>query len=145
VSGRTIANYEVHDEIPEAARAVVDRGLGDANDAAAPLDSVRSLSCFARIDGVVIGGAVGRTWGLCCELQQLWVDERHRRRGIARELVQRFESHAASRGCTTIYLDTFSFQAPAMYRKLGYVVAAEIRGFPDGIAKFTMVKTVGRS
>jgi hypothetical protein len=42
---------------------------------------VRPPCCIARnSEGSVIGGAVGRTWGDCCELQQLWVDQQQRRR-----------------------------------------------------------------
>jgi len=56
--------------------AAVDRGLDLSNHAAADLGAVRPLACFARsADGQLIGGAVARTWGRCCELQQLWVDE----------------------------------------------------------------------
>jgi hypothetical protein len=33
-------------------------------------------------DGTVVGGAIGRTWGECCELQQLWVSAELRSTGI---------------------------------------------------------------
>jgi ribosomal protein S18 acetylase RimI-like enzyme len=131
---------EAHDGVPEAPARIVDAGLGMANERAAPLDGVRPLSCFAYDGGAVVGGAVGRTWGECCELQQLWVDERYRRRGVATRLVRLFEARAAARGCCTFYLETFSFQAPALYRRLGYEAALTIAGFPDGIVKLLMVR-----
>jgi hypothetical protein len=72
-------NISTHDSYPPEETAFVDRGLGEANDAAAPLHEVRSLSCFARTeDGLVVGGAVGCWWGHCCELQQLWVEASYR-------------------------------------------------------------------
>ena len=72
-------NVSVHDSYPPEETALVDRALGEANDAAAPLHEVRPLSCFARTDvGRVGGGAVGRWWGQCCELQQLWVESSYR-------------------------------------------------------------------
>jgi ribosomal protein S18 acetylase RimI-like enzyme len=130
----------VHDDTPLEAHAI-DEGLGEANAQSAPLDRVVPLSCFARTDaGSLAGGAVGRTWGACCELQQLWVDPAHRRRRIATQLVRAFEGRAAARGCTTFYLETFSFQAPQLYKSLGYRVQLELRGFPDGIAKYVMVR-----
>ncbi len=133
--------FEVHDDVPADAGRSVDDGIGAFNAAAAPLAEVQPLSCFARgPDGEVVGGAVGRIWGGCCELQQLWVSEARRRQGIGAALLARFESRAAQRGCRTVYLDTFSFQAPAFYRGLGFAVAAQIRGFPDGIVKYLMVK-----
>jgi ribosomal protein S18 acetylase RimI-like enzyme len=124
-----------------AAARLIDEGLGEANDAAAPLQQVRRLACYAQTaDGIVIGGAVGRTWGACCELQQLWVAPARRGSGIGSALVRRFEALAAARGCDTFYLETFSFQAPALYRGLGYEVAATIAGFAPGIEKHLMIK-----
>lgn len=88
----------------------------------------------------MIGGAVGRTWGECCELQQLWVDPAQRRQGIGARLVREFEQRAQARGCRTFYLETFSFQAPSLYRSLGYAVAHELHGFAPGIVKYLMVR-----
>jgi len=134
--------FETHDDdVAEA--AVVDAGLDAANVASAPLDDVRPITCIARDpSGELAGGALGRTWGECAELQQLWVDERHRRQGVGSHLVRMFEARAAARGCRTFYLTTFSFQAPTLYRSLGYSVAAEIRGFPEGIVKYLMVRAL---
>jgi GNAT superfamily N-acetyltransferase len=132
---------DIHDVPPLADAAVVDAGLGAANDAAAPLHEVRPLGCFARDDnGLVIGGAVGRTWGACCELQQLWVALAWQHQGIATQLVSAFEARATLRGCRTFYLETFSFQAPAFYRKLGYATVHEASYYPHGISKHLMRK-----
>ncbi len=130
-----------HDVLPAAEAAVVDRGLGQANAAAAPLHEVRPLACFARhADDAVIGGAVGRTWGPCAELQQLWVDPAHRRGGLGARLLREFESAAGGRGVTDVYLETFSFQAPDFYRALGYEVAHAHAVYPHGIVRYLMVR-----
>ena len=130
----------VHDDMPDADSAVVDGGLGASNAAAAPLDAVRPLACFARVGPDVIGGSVGRTWGACCELQQFWVAPDHRRHGLGASLVRSFERRAVERGCRTFFLETFSFQAPALYASLGYVVKHELHGFAPGIVKYLMVR-----
>jgi len=134
--------YSTHDEAtPEG--AVVDAGLDDWNAHAAPLDAVQPITCIARTQsGEVVGGAVGRTWGTCAELQQVWVAPPHRRRGVGSRLVRLYEARASERGCRTFYLTTFSFQAPSLYRSLGYEVALELLGFPDGIVKYLMVRSV---
>ena len=137
----TQLQFTLHDDPAAADAAVVDQGLGDANERAAPVSGVKRLACFARLpDGRVVGGAVGRTWGECCELQQLWVDAAHRRKGVGTLLVREFERGAAGRGCTTFYLDTFSFQALEFYRSLGYEPKLEIPGFPESITKYVMLK-----
>lgn len=139
--------YELHDDdIPAEPARIVDAGLGDANERAAPIRDVRKLACFARApDGSVFGGAVGRTWGECCHLQQLWVDASRRQGGVGTQLVRRFEERAAARGCRTFYLDTFSFQAPEFYRRLGYRPVLELRGFAPGIACYTMLRQANPS
>ena len=74
-------SYQTFDEPPTAALLVVDAGLDAHNHAAASLDDVRPLAAIASLpSGEVIGGAVGRTWGGCCELLQLWVHPGHRGR-----------------------------------------------------------------
>ena len=135
--------FTEHDDVPAPEGDVVDAGLDAFNHEAAPLHEVRRMSCFARdADGTVIGGAVGRSWGDACELQQIWVDRAHRGHGLGSELVRRFEALGRHRGCRTFYLETFSFQAPDFYRRHGYRVAAEVRAFPHGIVKFVMVHEV---
>ncbi len=135
--------FEVHDDPPPPAVHAVDAGLDRHNLAAAPLGDVRPCAAFARRpDGVVVGGAVGRTWGDCCELLQLWVDPAHRGGGVASRLLHDFEQRAAARGCTVYYLTTLSFQAPDFYRRHGYAVRAEISGYPQGIVKYLMHKRV---
>ena len=132
---------ETHDSCPPTETAIVDHGIGEFNDAAAPLHEVAPLSCFVRdASGAVIGGAVGRRWGRCCELQQLWVAPAHRRQGIGAALVRAFETHAGTFGCEDFYLETFSFQAPDFYRALGYQIAHEHGLYPHRIVKYLMAK-----
>lgn len=132
---------ELADTPDEAALALVDEGLERHNYAVAPLNEVAPLAAFARTpDGTLIGGAVGRTWGQCCELLELWVDEAQRGQGVASRLLAAFEAHAADRGCTVYYLTTLSYQAPGFYLKQGYAERARIAGYPNGIVKFLMVK-----
>ncbi|HEX5683486.1 MAG TPA: GNAT family N-acetyltransferase [Ideonella sp.] len=129
----------VHDEPWREAAAIVDEGLGTSNEQAAPLHEVQPLQCFVRTpEGQVVGGAVGRTWGRCVELQQLWVQPERRGEGLGTRLIRAFEQRAIERGCRLAYLETFSFQAPALYRSLGYEVVATIEGYGDGIAKYLM-------
>ena len=89
-------SYADFDVPPPELMQAVDDGLERYNQQAAPLADVRPLGSFASDPGGrVIGGAVGRTWGGCCELQQLWVDADHRRRGVASRLLRQFEARAS--------------------------------------------------
>jgi len=121
----------------------IDHGLHSYNQQAGDLAAIRRFACYARSpEGTLVGGALARWWGTACELQQLWVDEALRRRGIGALLMQRVEATAIERGCRLIYLDTFSFQAPEFYYGLGYEVACRLDGFPDGGSKFILRKAL---
>lgn len=143
MSARHDFALSVHDDLPPDETRLVDEGLGVANELAAPLHEVQPISCFIRTaGGLVVGGAVGRRWGHCCELQQLWVAPEHRRRGIGARLVRAFERQAHLHGCTLAYLETFDFQAPSLYRALGYAVTHTHAVYPHGIERYLMVRTL---
>lgn len=133
--------YRTWDTPPADSLQAVDAGLEAHNHAVAPLGDVLQLATFASEPcGRIAGGAVGRTWGRCCELLQLWVDPARQREGIGSRLLADFEAGARARGCDVFYLTTLSFQAPDFYRRRGYDVAARISGYPDGIIKYLMQK-----
>lgn len=136
------ADITIHDDPSPADVEAVGCGLDAANEEARVLQDVRPLAAFAREAGELIGGAVGRTWGECCELQYLWVRAGKRRRGLGLRLLQAFEQRARERGCAVVYLETFSFQAPALYEAHGYRVAFELRGYTHAVAKFLMTKEI---
>jgi GNAT superfamily N-acetyltransferase len=137
---------DVHDDLPEADSRVVGAGLEAFNVAVAALQDVRPLACFARLPtGELVGGAIARTWGRCCEVREVWVDEPHRGRGIGSHLMRAIERRAAERGCSTFYLETWSFQARAFYERLGYDARLAIGGYAPGIAKYVMVRDDGES
>ena len=135
-------DFSTTDTPPDDRLLTVDAGLEQHNYAVAPLAEVRQLAAFATDEaGTVVGGAVGRTWGRCCELLQLWVAPELRSGGVGSRLLRDFETHARTRGCTTFYLTTLSYQAPEFYRRHGYAVLAQIAGYPDGIVKYLMQRS----
>ena len=138
---RSHCPISVHSPAPAEDIATIDAGLDEYNIAGAPLDDVRPLHVIAQAtNGTVIGGAIGRTWGQCCELQQLWVSPELRSNGIGSQLMDAFEQEAQNRDCRLVYLDTFSFQAPVFYQARGYREVLRTAGFTGGVAKLTMHK-----
>lgn len=136
--------YSVHDACPADAAHAVDAGLDHFNHEAAPLHEVQPLACIVHDGaGTVAGGALGRRWGTCGELQQLWVRADTRGRGVGSEVVRRFEALARGQGCRTMHVETFSFQAPVFYQALGYRVAYERHDFPHGIVKYHLTRQLG--
>jgi ribosomal protein S18 acetylase RimI-like enzyme len=141
----THLTLQLSDAPDEADLAVVDAGLHASNLAAADLDAVQPLAVFARDEaGTVVGGLRARSWGRAAEIQQLWVRADLRRRGLGQRLMQAAEAALLARGCTLLYLETFSWQAPALYRRCGFEVAAQFDGMPDGGVKYVMHKRLAR-
>ena len=102
------------------------------------------LAIFCRDDhGELIAGLCGYTWGGCCELRQVWVHERHRGRGIGRQLLTMAETDARRRSCVQIVLATHSFQGPEFYRRLGFEVVSTLADFPVGHEHVLMRKRIG--
>jgi GNAT superfamily N-acetyltransferase len=85
-------------------------------------------------------GIYGYTWGGCCYVSYLWVDEAERGRGIGTALLVAAEEHAKARGCKLVLLSTHSFQAPAFYERLGYKQQAVMRDHPVGHASLYYAK-----
>lgn len=91
-------------------------------------------------DGEVIAAFNGHTWGGCCVIAHLWVQESQRDRGLGKTLLQAAEEEASRRGCEQVVLSTHSFQAPAFYERLGYEKQGVIQGEPKGYASIIYVK-----
>jgi len=100
--------------------------------------------------GFVIRDAAGRTiaatagyfWAGISELKQMWVDEAHRGRGYARQLLDAFVAEAGSRGVLRIWVSSYDFQAPGMYEKAGFKRVAEFAGWPEGHTNVILCKTL---
>jgi len=87
-----------------------------------------------------MGGCAGTIWGEVVEIDLLWVRSRRRGNGYGRKLLLTLEREAKSQQCHTSLLDTFSFQAPGFYRRLGYEVIGVINGYPSGYKKYFLHK-----
>jgi GNAT superfamily N-acetyltransferase len=101
----------------------------------------RPLGVLVRdADGHIVAGLNGWTWAGWLGIANLWVreDVRGHRHGSA--LVYAAEKEATARGCTRAVLDTFSFQAPWFYQRLGYRIVAVVDDFPTGHTRYTMVR-----
>lgn len=57
-------------------------------------------------------------------------------------LMNVIEQSAAERGCESVYLDTFDFQALPFYEKLGFKVFCTLENFPKGHKRIFVKKEI---
>jgi GNAT superfamily N-acetyltransferase len=79
-----------------------------------------------------IGGLWGMSAGGWFFVEMIFVPEEYRGRGVGTALIRAAENAARARGCAGIRLDTFTFQAPEFYEKLGYSELGRLKNFPPG-------------
>ena len=89
------------------------------------------FAIFLRDEAEIVAGLAGQTYCGWLFVKHLWVSDGLRGRGVGRELMARAEVLARERGCHSAWLDTFSFQAPGFYEKLGYQEFGRLDYPPD--------------
>ncbi|RON57938.1 GNAT family N-acetyltransferase [Pseudomonas frederiksbergensis] len=82
--------------------------------------------------GEILGGLYGRVLDQWLFIELLSVPEQARGQGMGSRLMAMVEELAREKECVGIWLDTFSFQAPAFYTKLGYSEFGHIADYPPG-------------
>lgn len=89
--------------------------------------------------GQVVGGLWGQT-GYGFLFVELLALGPARGNGLGREVMGLAEAEARRRGLQGIWLDTWTFQAPGFYQKLGFVECGRIGDYPPGHDRVFYVK-----
>lgn len=79
----------------------------------------------------VLGMAIGAFRWKGMRIETLWVDKSVRNNDWGTKLIQMLEDEARKRNCTVAYTDTYSWQAPAFYEKMGYKLYGKL-DYPKG-------------
>ena len=124
------------DDAPRADTDVVGNALDAFNVSQTNDERYQPVRLFVRDDaGAVVGGLLAHVYLDWMFVQILWLDERLRGGGTGAELMRRAEDVARELGCTGVWLDTFSFQAPGFYQKLGYEEFGRLDEYPRGFSR----------
>lgn len=90
--------------------------------------------------GASVGGLTARIGYSRMFVELLYVPGHLRGQRLGEQLMQEAETVARREGCTGIWLDTFSFQAPGFYRKLGYSEFGSLGEYPPGFSRHFLHK-----
>lgn len=101
------------------------------------------LSVYIRDENNnIVAGLTGKTYWGWLHVEYLWVNEHQRGEGLGSSLMLAAEKEAANRGCVGSMLDTFSFQAPEFYQKLGYQPFGVLHDYSGGHQRFYLQKAL---
>ena len=103
-----------------------------------PLEKVSFV--MRNDEGEIVGGVTGQMFWHHLHVDFLWVSEDYRKDGYGAKLIHLIEEHARENECRLVMLDTFSFQAPTFYKKLGYKEFGVLKDFPEGHSQHFMEK-----
>jgi GNAT superfamily N-acetyltransferase len=125
----------VEDSPQPADLALLEERVASAAIAAAGVGEDRPFGIFVRDDEHrIVAGICGMTWGGCCELHAMWVDETLRGHGLARALMAEAESVARRRGCALVQFFAYDLLAAGLFERLGYESVGVVEGCPAGSA-----------
>ncbi|OPB00989.1 GNAT family N-acetyltransferase [Pseudomonas fluorescens] len=88
----------------------------------------------------VVGGLFGEISYGWLFIELLSIPDSMRKQGTGTRLMRAAENVAREKGCTGIWLDTFSFQAPEFYRKRGFSELGHIADYPPGHQRYFFQK-----
>jgi ribosomal protein S18 acetylase RimI-like enzyme len=90
--------------------------------------------------GEILGALVGEIRFAFLYIAVLYIAPALRRGGVGRRLMNEAEAEAARRGCKGVWVDSYSFQAPGFYQRLGYTVFGELADYPPGHRRVFLMK-----
>jgi ribosomal protein S18 acetylase RimI-like enzyme len=102
----------------------------------------RPLAITLRQDDEIVGGLIGETYWGWLYINSLWIAENLRRKNLGKALIEKAEAEARKRGVRNVFLDSFTFQAPKFYMKLGYREFGRLNDFPVGHDRIWLTKAL---
>jgi GNAT superfamily N-acetyltransferase len=134
---------ELTEQAPPEDLKAVNAALADYNRRAMPNSSFRQLNILVRdAAGEVVGGLRGETYWDWLYVDTLALRDEARGQGLGSMLLALAEREAVARGCHSVYLDTFSFQALPFYQKQGYTVFGTLDNFPGEHTRYFLRKAL---
>ena len=107
---------------------------------AGPFNYKRTVLTVRDAKSRVLGGVILQSYWLETYVELLWLSARARRLGLGSKLMQEAELRARKRGSKFMHLNTYSFQAPGFYEKLGFKRFGGTAGSPRGESRHWYVK-----
>lgn len=119
----------------------VEEMLNDFDEHFIPFKMDGSIQIGIEEDGKIIAGLDACVTAFkILYVSTVFVDEKHRRKGYGKLLIEEMEKRAKDMGINTIRLDTFSWQGKDFYEALNYKVVGSYENKIDGYSEYFFVK-----
>lgn len=130
--GRVIMKYQISYEATPKSEdiQVLNDGIMEQAKQKKGMKQLEFFAFFIRDEnGAIVGGCGGNDLYGGLYIDQLWVNESLRGKGYGTQLLQRVEALAKDKHCNFITVNTFDWEALDFYKKLGFYVEFERKGF----------------
>jgi GNAT superfamily N-acetyltransferase len=121
-------------EIIKGLLAFNKRALGNWN--------FKPIAVTLRHRGAIVGGLYAEIYLNWMYISLFWLADDFRGKGFGSKIMQMAEKEARKRGVKNAFVDTFSFQAPGFYKKLGYREFGKLEDFPAGHSRSWLTKAL---
>ena len=95
------------------------------------------------VNGKIIGGALGYIKYGWYFLNDFYIEEEYRGHGIGTQIIKEIEQFALDNKALGVRVESWDFQDPKFYQKLGYVILSEFKDCPLGTVCYSLYKKFG--
>ena len=126
----------------DAQVAEIERGLDEYNAGVASARSAAAVRGVFIESGRVVAGVVGTAYWGKLHIRILWVHPDCQSKGLGSRLMDWAEERGKELGCTSVMVDTMSFQAPRFYARRGYRQFGLAEGYEGGASRHYFEKAL---
>ncbi len=90
----------------------------------------------------LVGGSSGYIAWQWYFLDEFWIDEKYRKRGIGTKIINVIEQFAKENNLLGVRVETWDFQSKGFYEKMGYNVYASFKDCPPGTIEYFLSKSL---
>lgn len=101
---------------------------------------------FEIFDGIeFVGAAVVQIVWEQLHIKYLFINEKYRRQGIGKQLVEHAVKFGEQCGCDFAFVETMTFQAPEFYQKLGFTIEFLREGYAKNTGVYFLKKDLRKA
>jgi len=139
-------SFETIDSKYEELEKYLNQGLIDYGVIEAGGNKPKYIFCCIKDDQhKIIGGIKGYAMLNLFYISQLFVDEKHRKKGLGKKLISEIENAAKNHDCNIIRLDTLNEKSHSFYVKSGFEKTLEIKEYMKGFDLLFFHKHINES